>query len=256
MKILTVVGVILIFLQTTALAAPAEALQAKAMVTTMIEHLRGQINVSLHEMTVQRPTWSRTLKIKSWDDRKNKKVFLRILGPARDEGTCFLRLGYNLWSYLPNVEKTMKIPPSMMLQSWMGSDFTNDDLVKESSYIDDYTHQILSEEKKDGKTVLQIELLPKPNAPVVWGKVVFLVWKEESLPLTQSFYDEKGKLIKHMKFTEFKKMDGVLLPTVWEMENIAKGGEKTLLKLLTIDFNPAPPIADWVFTQQHFTKKE
>ncbi len=230
--------------------------QAKALVEQMIDRLRGHTNVSLHEMTVKRPSWSRTMKLKSWDDRKNKKVFIRILEPPKDQGTSFLRIGYNLWSYLPKVEKIMKIPPSMMLQAWMGSDFTNDDLVKESSYIDDYGHKILSEEKKDGKTVVQVELNPKPNAPVVWGKVLFWIWKEEHLPTEQSFYDEKGKLIKNLKFSEFKKMDGVLFPSVWEMKNMAKEGESTSLKTLSIDFDPSPPISDSIFTQQHFGKMD
>ncbi len=230
--------------------------QAKALVEQMIDRLRGHTNVSLHEMTVKRPSWSRTLKIKSWDDRKNKKVFIRILEPAKDQGTAFLRLGYNLWSYLPKIEKTMKIPPSMMLQAWMGSDFTNDDLVKESSYVDDYTHKILSEEKKEGKTVMQIELLPKENAPVVWGKVFIWLWKEEHLPLEQSFFYEKGKLIKNLKFSEFKKMDAVLFPSIWEMKNMAKEGESTTFKTISIDFDPSPPIPDAVFTEQHFTKMD
>jgi len=230
--------------------------QAKALVEQMIDRLRGHVNISLSEMTVKRPSWSRTMKMKSWDDRKDKRVFIRILEPAKDQGTAFLRMGYNLWSYLPNIEKTMKIPPSMMLQPWMGSDFTNDDLVKESSYIDDYTHKILGEEKKEGKTVTQVELTPLPNAPVVWGKVLFRVWKEEKLPLEQSFFDEKGKLLKNLKFGEFKKMDGLLFPSLWEMRNMAKEGESTTLRTLSIDFDPSPPIPDAVFSQQHFGKMD
>ncbi len=230
--------------------------QAKLLVEKMINRLRGHVNISLNEMTVKRPAWTRTMKLKTWDARKDKKVFVRILEPAKDQGTSFLRIGYNLWSYLPKIEKTMKIPPSMMLQSWMGSDFTNDDLVKESSYIDDYHHKILAEEKKEGKTVTQIELMPKENAPVVWGKVLFWVWKEESLPLEQSFFDEKGKLIKNLKFSEFIKMDGLLFPSIWEMKNMAKEGESTTLKTLSIDFDPTPAIPESVFTQQNFGKMD
>lgn len=236
--------------------ANPENSQAKALVEQMIDRLRGHVNISLHEMTVKRPSWSRTMKLKSWDDRKNKKVFIRILEPPKDQGTAFLRIGYNLWSYLPKVEKIMKIPPSMMLQAWMGSDFTNDDLVKESSYVDDYTHKILTEEKKEGKSITQIELIPKENAPVVWGKVLIWLWKEEQLPLEQSFFDEKGKLIKSLKFSDFKKMDGVLFPCLWEMKNMTKEGESTILKTSFIDFDPSPPIPDSVFTQQHFGKMD
>lgn len=254
-----ILSILFLFLPFSLLAEKptvSENPQAKALVEQMINRLRGHANISIHEMIVKRPSWSRTLKIKSWDNRKDKKVFIRILEPPKDQGNAFLRIGYNLWSYLPKVEKIMKIPPSMMLQSWMGSDFTNDDLVKESSYIDDYSHKILSEEKKEAKTISQVELLPKENAPVVWGKVIFWIWKEESLPLEQSFFDEKGKLIKNLKFSEFKKMDGILFPSIWEMKNMTKEGESTTLKTISIDFDPSPPIPESVFTQQHFGKMD
>jgi outer membrane lipoprotein-sorting protein len=225
--------------------------QARERIEKMIHKLRGHVNVAEYAMTVTRPMWTRSLKMKVWDDRTNSRVFVRITDPAKEAGTSFLRLGYNLWNYLPPVEKVMKMPPSMMLQPWMGSDFTNDDLVKESSYIDDYEHEIVGRETVDGEPVLKIELTPKPNAPVVWGKVIFWVREKDDLPVRQNFIDEKGRLIKDLRFTDVKKMDGVMLPTHWEMTPVLKEGNKTLLDLRTIDFDPVPPVPDSVFTEKN-----
>lgn len=232
-------------------ASSYAAEDAKSVVEKMIHKLRGHVNVAEYSMTVTRPTWTRTLKMKVWDDRTNSRVFVRISDPAKEAGTSFLRLGYNLWNYLPSVEKVLKIPPSMMLQPWMGSDFTNDDLVKESSYIDDYTHEITAHESLDGEPVLKIELTPKPNAPVVWGKVVYWVREKDDVPVRQNFIDEKGKLIKDLKFLDIKKMDGILLPTRWEMFPVLKEGSKTVLLLESVDFDPSPPVPESVFTEKN-----
>ena len=167
------------------------AADGKIVIERMTQKLRGHTNISEYEMTVQRPNWTRSVRVKIWDDRSKKKLFVRILEPAKDAGTAFLRIGYNLWNYLPSVEKVMKIPPSMMLQPWMGSDFTNDDLVKESSYVDDYDQQIVGTETRAGETVQKIELIPHPQAPVVWGKVIYWVRKDD-LPVEEQFLDEHG----------------------------------------------------------------
>lgn len=217
----------------------------------MIDKMRGHKNVSEIEMTVTRPAWTRTLKMKAWDDRSKQRVFIRIVEPAKEEGTSFLRIGYNLWNYLPKVEKTMKIPPSMMLQPWMGSDFTNDDLVKESSYIDDYDHKIIGREQRDGVPVVKIELIPHPQAPVVWGKVIYWLREKDDLPVEEQFLDEGGRLIKDLQYSEFKLMDGVLLPVVWEMKPVLKQEQKTVLRFLAIDFDPVPPIPESVFTEKN-----
>lgn len=232
-------------------AASPAAPDAKSVIEKMIHKLRGHVNVSDYSMTVTRPAWSRTLKMKVWDDRTNSRVFVRLLAPAKDAGTSFLRINYNLWNYLPSVEKVMKIPPSMMLQPWMGSDFTNDDLVKESSYIDDYTHEITGHENVDGEPVLKIELTPKANAPVVWGKVIYWVREKDDIPVRQNFIDEKGKLIKDLKFLDIKKMDGVMLPSRWEMTPVLKEGQMTVLLLDRIDFDPVPAVPESVFTEKN-----
>ncbi len=223
----------------------------KAIITRMIEKMRSHVNVSDYEMTVHRPQWSRTFRMKVWDHRMNKKVFVRILEPAKDKDIAFLRIDYNLWNYLPSVEKVMKIPPSMMLQPWMGSDFSNDDLVKESSYIDDYDHAIVGEETIDGSKVFKIALVPHPNAPVVWGKVFYWVREKDDLPVRQQFIDEGGTVIKDLIYSDFKVLDGVLLPTHWEMTPVQKTGQRTVLVLKSIDFDPRPPLEDSIFTEKN-----
>ena len=237
--------VIFLFFSSTLLAA-----DGRVVIEKMIHKLRGQTNISEYEITVQRPAWTRSTRIKLWDNRAEKKLFVKILEPAKDKGTAFLRIGYNLWNYLPSVERAMKIPPSMMLQPWMGSDFTNDDLVKESSYVDDYTHEVGGSETKEGMMVQKIILTPLPHAPVVWGKVIYWV-RSDDLPVEEQFIDEHGQLIKDLRFQEFKTMDGVLTPTLWEMTDLKKEGHKTTLRLLSIDFDPAPPISELVFTEKN-----
>jgi outer membrane lipoprotein-sorting protein len=220
----------------------------------MTQKLRGHSNIAEYEMTVTRPAWTRSIRIKAWDDRAKESVFIRILEPPKDAGTSFLRIKYNLWNYLPKVEKVMKIPPSMMLQPWMGSDFSNDDLVKESSYVDDYEHQIIGHEVRAGVKLVQIELTPKPNAPVVWGKVIYWVREKDDLPIAQQFIDERGRLVKELTFGEFKVMDGVLHPAFWEMKNRQKVGQQTSIRILNVDFDPAPPIPESFFTEQHLRR--
>lgn len=228
-----------------------EAADGKSIIEQMTKKMRGHSNVAEYAMTVQRPSWTRTIRLKVWDDRSKARAFVRILEPPKDAGISFLRIGYNLWNYLPKVEKVMKIPPSMMLQPWMGSDFSNDDLVKESSTVDDYTHEIVGREKSLEGPLLKIELTPKPHAPVVWGKVVFWVREKDDLPAEQHFLDERGRLMKALTFSEFKVMDGVLQPLLWEMENKQKEGQKTTIRLLKVDFDPSPPIPESVFTERN-----
>ncbi|MBI1909578.1 MAG: outer membrane lipoprotein-sorting protein [Deltaproteobacteria bacterium] len=233
---------------------PPKGASPREIVAHTINLLRGHSNVALYEVEIVNPRWRRRLKLKAWDKRMEKKVFVRILEPAKDEGTGFLRIDYNLWMYLPSTEKVMKIPPSMMLQPWMGSDFTNDDLVKESSYIDDYDHTLEGVETKEGEALWRIRLDPKPHAPVVWGKVFFWIRKADFIPLRQAFYDERGRLIKNLEFSEVKKMGGTTLPSVWRMESVNKEGHYTTLTLKEIQFNPLEGIRDEIFTEKQLRR--
>lgn len=205
-----------------------------------------------YEMSIVTPRWQRTLALRVWMDRP-KRTFIRIDAPAKEAGIGSLRIGSEMWNYLPSVERTIKIPPSMMLQPWMGSDFTNDDLVKESSILDDYTHEIADAPAVDGQPVHRIVATPKPDAAVVWGRVVYFVRKSDSIPLKQEYFDERGDLIRVMTYTDIREIGGRRLPTRWEMRPVAKPGQMTTVVLQEAVFNP--PVDDEVFTQRNLQRR-
>lgn len=204
-----------------------------------------------YEMTITTPRWTRTLALKAWIDRP-KRSFIRIVAPAREAGIGSLRIGSEMWNYLPNVERVVKIPPSMMLQSWMGSDFTNDDLVKESSILDDYTQKVLATGALDGQAAWQVEATPKPDAAVVWGRVVYWVRVADSMPLRQEYYDDRGGLVRVMTFSDVRSVGGRTLPARWEMRPTAKPGNATAIVLKDARFNQ--PIDEAVFTQRNLQR--
>jgi outer membrane lipoprotein-sorting protein len=204
-----------------------------------------------YEMTITTPRWQRTLGLKLWMDRP-KRSFVRIVSPAKEAGIGSLRIGAEMWNYLPNVERVIKIPPSMMLQPWMGSDFTNDDLVKESSILDDYTHKVLGSTGSGGDAVLQIEAVPKPEAAVVWGRIVYWVRRGDNMPLKQEFFSERGELVRVMSFSDVRTVGARKLPTRWEMRPVAKPGNVTTVVLKDAVFNQ--PLAEEVFTQRNLQK--
>lgn len=203
------------------------------------------------EMTVQTPRWQRTLQLRVWMDRPSRS-FIRILSPAKEAGIGSLRIGNEMWNYLPAVERTIKIPPSMMLQPWMGSDFTNDDLVKESSIVNDYTHSV-QEVPSDGVTAYRVEAIPKPDAAVVWGKIHYWVRKSDFIPLREESYSESGELVRVLAFSDVRTVGGRLLPTRWEMRPVAKPGNVTVVQMKDAVFDQ--PLATEVFTQRNLQKR-
>jgi outer membrane lipoprotein-sorting protein len=150
---------------------PAQEPSARDVVDRGQTALWGKTLQAQLTMTVTTPRWERTLTLDAWIERP-RRSFIRILAPAKEAGIVSLRIGSEMWNYLPTVERTIKIPPSMMMQPWMGSDFTNDDLVKESSLVEDYTHGITSSDTVTGAPVYVVESTPKPDAAVVWGRIV------------------------------------------------------------------------------------
>ncbi len=221
----------------------------------VIEHIEkllwGKTSSGRYVMRIVTPHWQRTLKISMWM-RRPEKTFIRILSPAKEAGTGSLRIGNEMWNYIPKVERIIKIPPSMMLQPWMGSDFSNDDLVKEGSVIKDYTHRIVGREPQGSDTVLVVEALPKPEAAVVWGKLVYRVRERDLMPLQQEYFSERGELIKVMTFSQVQQMGGRKLPTRWEMKSLRKPGNSTVVELQGIVFDQ--PIADKIFTLRNLRR--
>ncbi len=204
--------------------------------------LRSKTSVARYAMTIKRPDWRRELRFDAWDDRAHRRFFIRMLAPRKERGAAWLKDGPNLWMYLPKLERDIRIPPSMMLSSWMGSDFTNDDLVKMESVVHDYAHRLIGEDDA-GWTV---ESIPKPDAPVVWGKLVHRIGRD-GLPLEERFYDEHGALARTLRFLDPREMDGRRIPARWVMEPADKPGRRTILRIERIDFDAAIPPS--VFTR-------
>ncbi len=203
------------------------------------------------EMRITTPRWERTLELRIWMDRP-KRSFVRVLSPAKEAGIGSLRIGNEMWNYLPAVERTIKIPPSMMLQPWMGSDFTNDDLVKQSSAIDDYVQQVTAEETLDGRPVWRIEARPKPDAPVVWGWIVYWI-RKDFIPVKQEYYSDRGELTRVMTFTEIRVVGGRSIPTRWEMKPLGKPGNVTVITVKDAEFNTT--VDDEIFTQRNLQRR-
>ena len=205
---------------------------------------------SFSTMTMQiiRPTWERTLSFKSWT-KGTKYSLALITAPAKEKGQAFLKRDNEMWSWNPTINRMIKLPPSMLAQGWMGSDYTNDDLLNESSIVVDYTHKIIGNEKIEGKDCYKIELIPHENAPVVWGKIIFWITKEDYMQLKIEYYDEDNYLVKTENGRDIKNMDGRVIPTVYELIPADKPGNKTVVTLNSVKFNI--PIEDTFFSQQN-----
>lgn len=218
------------------IATGSMAQSAVDIVRKSDEKLRGLSSYSEMKMTIVRPDWTREIQMKSWTKGDDFALML-VTAPARDKGAAFLKRGKELWNWQPTIDRTIKLPPSMMLQSWMGSDFTNDDLVKQSSIVEDYTHKIVGEETVEGRITWKIEMTPKPDAPVVWGKLILWIDQEEYMQLKGQFYDEDGYLVNSMTGKSVKKLGGKLLPAVMEITPADKPGQKTIVEYLTLQFD-------------------
>ena len=233
--------------------APAHAqdLDGREILDRVERLLWGRTVQGQYEMSISTPRWQRTLVLRVWMERP-RRSFVRILSPAKEAGIGSLRIANEMWNYLPSVERVIKIPPSMMLQPWMGSDFTNDDLVKESSILDDYTHKVLGMTTVDGQEAWQVEATPKPQAAVVWGRVLYTVRKRDVMPLKQEYFSERGELVRVMGFFDVRSLGGRVLPTRWEMRPLAKPGNVTTIVLKDAEFDR--PVDEAIFTQRNLRK--
>jgi outer membrane lipoprotein-sorting protein len=224
-----------------------KAQSAKEIVQKADDKIRGL--TSQGEITIQiyRPSWSREMSVKMWM-KGNDLAMILVLSPAKDKGIVFLKRKKEVWNWMPALEKNIKLPPSMMSQSWMGTDFTNDDLVKESSIVSDYDHRIVGDTVIENRSCYIIEMIPKPEAAVVWGKLVLVIDKKDFLELHTKFYDEDGSLINTMNSYDVKIMDGRLIPTRFEMIPVDKKNQKTVMIYKNIQYNK--PIPDGFFTSE------
>lgn len=225
-----------LFVFVVLLALGAQAQDATEIVRKADLKMRGESSRAEITMKIVRPSWERSLSIKAWS-KGNEYSLMLITAPARDQGTAYLKRGNEIWNWLPNINRTIKLPPSMMSQAWMGSDFSNNDLVRESSIVTDYTHELMGDSTLSGYDCYKIKMTPTPDAPVVWGHVMIFISKDEYLQLRTEFYNEEGELMRTMTGSEVKELDGRLVPTYLEMVPADESGHKTVLIYESIKFN-------------------
>ncbi|TAL60225.1 MAG: outer membrane lipoprotein-sorting protein [Bacteroidetes bacterium] len=223
----------------------------KEVIRKAEEKMRGKTSEA--EMTIQtvRPTWTREMKLKTWGKGTSYAVIL-VTAPVKEKGTVFLKKEKEVWNWVPSIERVIKLPPSMMTQSWMGTDFTNDDLVKESSAIEDYTHSFLKDSLIDGRICYSIKMIPKQDAAVVWGKIIVWIDKKDYLQLRAEFYDEENMLVSTMQSSDVRIMGGRMIPARVEMIPADKKGHKTVMIYNNIRFDE--PIEDSFFTTPNMKK--
>lgn len=227
------------------------AQSAKDIVKKADDKVKGKTSIANITIQTIRPTWSRQMSVNAWT-KGNDLTLILILAPAKEKGVVFLKRNKEVWNWIPSIERNIKMPPSMMSQNWMGTDFTNDDLVKEASVIEDYDHSFLEEVIIDNKNCYKIQLLPKPKSTVVWGKVVMFIDKKDFLMLYVEYFDEDGKRINTMHCTDIKVLGGRLLPSKIEMVPENKKGNKTVLIYNSLAFDS--PLEDSFFSTQNLTK--
>jgi outer membrane lipoprotein-sorting protein len=219
----------------------------KELIRRAEDSLRGQTAQMKATMSITTPRWSRELRFRSWDDRAKDRSFIRILEPEKDRGTGFLRQNQTFWTYLPRVERVTRVPPSMMLQPWMGSDLTNDDIAHESSMSDDYDAKAIGVREIDGR-----------KAYGVWAKIDAWVDAESYAPLLFEYYDEpepgRYEPLRRMEFAEVTVVKGRPLPHFWRVTPLDKAGHKTELRLEEIVFDEQ--LDDQIFTERNLKQAE
>lgn len=199
------------------------------------DYARGASSMAVIEMRVKTKRYERAVKMRSWSQGEEKSL-VRIEEPAKEKGVSTLKVDDNIWNYLPKVDRTVKVPAAMMSGSWMGSHLTNDDLVKGSRYADDYDATLVARPGVEGAESYVIELVPKPDAPVVWGAVVITI-SADKLPQKIEFKDEKKALVRTQTFAEVKELDGRKVPTLMRVEPADEAGEYTEMRFVELDFD-------------------
>lgn len=227
------------------------AQSAEDIIRKADEKYRGKSSYSELTIDIVRPKWSKQMKIKGWTEGTKYSVSI-VTSPAKEKGTVFLMRDKEVWNYMPTIDRTIKFPPSMMLQNWMGTDLTNDDLVKQSSILEDYTHKIIGEEPKEGYNCWVIELIPKEDAPVVWGKVLIWVDKSEYMMLQSDYYDEDDYLVNKMIGSDIKEFSGKKLPSKLRVIPVEDEGQETILTYDKLEFDIK--ISDQFFTTNYMKR--
>ena len=226
----------------------SQQLSGKQLIEKADQLQRGKTNKGEMSMTIIRPKWERTITMKTWSKGRDFSMTY-ITSPVKDKGQVFLKRESEMWNWVPTINRMIKIPPSMMSQGWMGSDYSNDDILKESSIVVDYSHKIIGEEQLEGLDCFKIELTPKEDAAVVWGKVIKWISKDEYWQLKSEYYDEDDELVRTELATEIEMFGDRRLPSKLEIIPADKPGQRTVVHIISSEFNVK--LDDGFFTQQN-----
>lgn len=241
--------VVFLMLSSKSQAADGEAL---VLVQKAFDYWRGLSSYSEFSMTIHRPDFERTMILRGWTKGRSDGLFY-VLQPPKDMGNGSLKKGRQMWSYNPKINRAIKLPPSMMSQSWMGSDFSNDDLAKSDSILDDYDHAVVKREMVDGHQVFTVESIAKEDAPVVWGKQILRV-RDDFILLSEQFFDEDMELVKEMTAEDLVEFSGRIFPKIWTMRRVDERDRFTRLEYHILEFDI--DIEDRLFTLASLKSKK
>jgi outer membrane lipoprotein-sorting protein len=228
-------------------ASTAVAQDATEIVRSSIENWRGESSYGEMTMIIHRPSWERTMSMRAWTSGL-KRSLVRVTAPKKDAGNGTLTVDNNMWTFSPKVNRVIKVPSSMMGQSWMGSDFSNKDVSRADDIIDQYDHNLLAEEEDEGHTVFVIESVPHEEAAVVWGREVLRI-RDDDVLLSQEFYDQDGALIKALHTLEIGEMGGRTIAVRQRMAKVETDDEWTEFRIDSVEFDVN--ISDNVFTRSN-----
>jgi len=234
--------------QQNSVEASEKFTDANSLMKHIDQMWRSNSSHAIMSMHVKTKRYSRSLTLETWSKGKEKSLII-IKKPKKDRGIATLKVNNNIWNYLPKINRVSKVPASMMGGSWMGSHFSNDDLVKENTFEDDYTSTISFEGTKNNQQVVEVTSIPTKNATVVWGKVVTRVEVENFTPISTLYYDEHDVLVREMRFDQVEKHGDRFVPmqmSLRPMNDVSKKDESTIVQYHSISFNP--PIKENLFS--------
>ena len=219
----------------TSQSLAADAADARELVKAAMEHWRGTNSYSEMTMTIHRTDWQRSMSMRAWSEG-DKLSLVRVTKPKKDAGNGTLLKDNDMWSYSPKINRIIKIPSSMMSQSWMGSDFSNKDISKSTDILDQYDHSLTATTEEDGHTVYTIEAVPHEDAAIVWGKEVLKI-RDDFVMLEEQYWDQDGELIKVLKVQEVVEMGGRQVARVMRMGKLETPDEWTEMTISVIRFD-------------------
>lgn len=225
---------------------------AKELMRHIDRMWRSDSSYAVMSMQVKTARYERTMEMEAWSQGKEKTLFV-IKAPRKDKGIATLKVENNIWNYLPKIRRVSKIPASMMSGSWMGSHFTNDDLVKENTYEDDYDSEITFQGMRDNQQIIEVTSSPKPNAAVVWGKVITVIDKNKLTPVKGIYFDEEGKKVREMLFDQEKLVNGNTIPMRMKLIPLEKPDESTIVTYHSLEFDI--PIKSGLFSLKNLQKR-